>query len=149
MEEYTCKAQKIKCAYQCTYLHLERDQGRRSFTTSVVSSNSFDLFFSVLVCMQEQQSCSLKTWHIDTKIVSNGISKISFVSLLRKKLFFYLYILCFDIVIFRLGVKNWVVKNEKLIIFSELGYAYSNPDFHYHFIHCSYLYFQLYFVYFM
>ena len=75
------------------HLHLERDQGRRSFTTSVVSSNSFDLFFSVLVCMQEQQNCS-KTWHIDTKIVSNGISKISFCFYVEKKtIFLFIYIM--------------------------------------------------------
>ena len=34
-----------------------------------------------------------KTWHIDVEIISNGSSKISFVSLLRKKLFFLFYIL--------------------------------------------------------
>ena len=70
--------------------------------------------------MQQQQNCSLKTWHIDTKIISNGSSKISFVSLLRKKTFFCLYISCFGILIFRLGVKNCIMKNEKWIAFPKL-----------------------------
>ena len=42
--------------------------------------------------MQKQQNCSHKTGHIGTKTVSNGSSKISFVSLLRKNSF-YLFIL--------------------------------------------------------
>ena len=37
--------------------------------------------------MQKQQNCSHKTGHIGTKTVSNGSSKISFVSLLRKNSF--------------------------------------------------------------
>ena len=33
--------------------------------------------------MQEQQNCSRKTWHFGIEIVSNGSSKVRFVSLLR------------------------------------------------------------------
>ena len=33
---------------------------------------------------REQQNCSNKTGHIGTKFVSNGSSKINFLSLLRK-----------------------------------------------------------------
>ena len=63
--------------------------------------------------MQEQQNCFHKAWNVDIEIVSNGTKKIRFVSPFRKKL-------CFGIVIFRLGGKNCIVKNEKWIVFCEL-----------------------------
>ena len=74
----------------CISLHLKADQWCKNCTTQVVSLNNCDQFLTVLVYMQEQQNCSQKTWHICIAIVSNGSSKISFVSLLKK-------ILCFDI----------------------------------------------------
>ena len=70
--------------------------------------------------MQEQQNCFHKAWNVDIEIVSNGTKKIRFVSPFRKKL-------CFDIVIFRLGGKNCIVKNEKWIVFCESRYVNSNP----------------------
>ena len=75
----------------CKSVHLQTDQWSRRFTTLVVSLNRCDLFLLVVVYMQEQQKCSHKTGHIGTKIISNGRSKISFVSLLRKKLFPFWY----------------------------------------------------------
>ena len=59
----------------------------------------------------KQQNCSHKIWHISIKIFSNGSSKISLVFLLRKSLF--LFLCCGGIVIFRLGMKNCIMKNEK------------------------------------
>ena len=58
---------------------------------------------------------------------------------LRKKLFFLL--LCFGIVIFRLGGKNCVVKNEKWIVFPESRYVNSNPELFFRetLVHHSYL----------
>ena len=47
--------------------------------------------------------------------------------MLRKKLFFLL-ILCFGIVIFRLGGQNCVKKNEKCIVFLESRYIKWKPD---------------------
>ena len=43
--------------------------------------------------MQEQQNCSHKTLHICLEIVSNGVSRISYVSYLRKKNIFMYYVL--------------------------------------------------------
>ena len=42
--------------------------------------------------MKEQQNCSHETRHMGIEIDSNSTSKISFVSLLGKKLFFLFYI---------------------------------------------------------
>ena len=78
--------------------------------------------------MQEQQNCSHKTWHICLEIVSNGISRISYVSLLRKKKSFH--VLCFGINIFRLVGKNCSAKNEKCIVSPESQYVNSNLDIH-------------------
>ena len=66
-------------------LHLQADQQRKSFTTQVVSLNSCDLFFTVLVCIQEQQNCSHKTWHFHIEIVPNGCKRISFKDTCREK----------------------------------------------------------------
>ena len=76
--------------------------------------------------MQEQQNCSHKTWHIRIEIVSNGSSKIGFVSLLRKKLFLLFYIVLFGVTIYWVGGKNSVVRNEKRIVFSKSRYVNSN-----------------------
>ena len=56
------------------------------FRCCIIGSRVY-LFLSVLVYMHEQQNCSHKTWHIGVEIVSCGRSKITFVFLLRKKLF--------------------------------------------------------------
>ena len=77
----------------CISLHLKLDQWHKRFATKVVSSNSCDILLTVLAYIQEQQNCCHKTWHIGIEIISNGSSKISFVSLLRKKLSFPLYVL--------------------------------------------------------
>ena len=55
--------------------------------------NTCDLFLAVLVYIQEQQNCSYKTWHIHMKIVSNGSSKISLVSVSVKGIRFLHYVL--------------------------------------------------------
>ena len=75
MEVYLKKARKIKSAYRCTFKQIT------DIKVFLVSLNSCDLFLSG------------KTWHIGIKIISNGSSKVSFVSLLRKKLFFHFYII--------------------------------------------------------
>ena len=41
--------------------HLQVDQLRKSFTTHIVSLNSYDLLLVVLVYMQQQQNCCHKT----------------------------------------------------------------------------------------
>ena len=72
--------------------------------------------------MQKQNS-SHKTRHIGGEIISNGKIKVTFASLLRKRLFFPFLILCFSIVIFvlcfRLDGKNYRI--------SRITICYSNP----------------------
>ena len=75
--------------------------------------------------MQEQQNCCHKRWHIRIEIVSDESSKMWFISLLRKNLF-YFFLLCFGIAIFWVGGKNCIVKNEKRIVFLKSRYVNSN-----------------------
>ena len=65
--------------------------------------------------MQEQQKCSYRTGHIGVEIIPNGSSKVLFLCYGT----FSFFILCFGIVIFRLGRKNGVVKNRKRILFPD------------------------------
>ena len=65
-----------------------------------------DLFITVLGYMQEQQNCSHKAWHI-----SNDSSKISFVSLLRKKLFLPLFMFLYHESLTRWEKLLWKMKN--------------------------------------
>ena len=72
--------------------------------------------------MQEQQNFSHKAWHISMKILSNGRSCFS----VKKKAIFCFW--CFGIMIFRLGGKNCIVKNEKLIVLPEPWYVDPNLE---------------------
>ena len=90
-------------------LHIIALTGRSVMEKFYYSSSFFkycDLFIAVLVYMQEQQNCSHKTWHI-----SNGSSKISFVSLLRKKLFLPLFMFLYHEFLPRWEKLLWKMKN--------------------------------------
>ena len=63
IKHYDIKAQR----------YIQTNQQHKSFTTQVVYLNSCGLFLAVLVYMQEQRKCSLKTY-IHIEIVSNGCS---------------------------------------------------------------------------
>ena len=75
--------------------------------------------------MQELQNCYHKTRHIGIELVPNGTS-ITFICLLRKKLFFLFCILSWyrD---FQAMWENCIVKNKKLIVFYESQYVNLNP----------------------
>ena len=118
---YAKNAWKIKSADHSIYRQIIDV----SSTTQVVSLNSCDLFLPVLLQMQEQKNCTHKTWQIRIEIVSNSISKKSFVYLLGKKHHF-LFLLYFRIVICWLGGKKCIGKNKKWIVFPESRYANSN-----------------------
>ena len=60
----------------CASLHLQTDQWRKIFITLTVTLNSYDLFLTVLVYMQQQNNCSHKTWHIHIEIAFNGMKKV-------------------------------------------------------------------------
>ena len=90
-------------------LHIIALTGRSVMEKFYYSSSFFkycDLFIAVLVYMQEQQNCLHKTWHI-----SNGSSKISFVSLLRKKLFLPLFMFLYHEFLPRWEKLLWKMKN--------------------------------------
>ena len=81
---YPNKTWKIKTAYHCTYSQISNV---KVLTTQVVWIYSLQLWYKC-----RNNKTVLIKWHIFIKIVANGSSKISFVSLLTKKLFFLFYI---------------------------------------------------------
>ena len=75
-------------------------------------------------CACRNKETSLKTWHVGTKIDSNGSSKISFVSLVTEKLFIFYIVLV--LWFSGLSVKSSLMKNLKWIVFLESRYINSN-----------------------
>ena len=79
----------------------------------------------IWLCKQKEKARSSQA-----SISTNSCTKLNKTQLfpeIKVKKFFFIFTLCFGIVIFRLGEKNCVEKNEKWIEFSEPRYVNSKP----------------------